>query len=498
MTIEASSESGLWRWWRRTVVGGVDHEGVLRRVADESGWSARYCFMVLISAAISILGLLLPSSAVLIGAMLISPLMMPIVGLGFGLATFDFEEVRRAAFALALGSLIAITFSALFVLVSPLQTVTTEIAIRTRPNLFDLLVAILSALAGGYGLVRGMGSTVVGVAIAIALMPPLAVVGFGISTANWTVACGALLLFMTNLVAMAVTVALFGRFYGFGAHLSPKQTQLQGIVLIGVMIALAIPLGVALHRIAWESVASRQIRDAVLDPFPAGARISQIDIDYDGTPASVRAVVLTPSTLERASADAATRVQRITGRAVDLRVDQIQVGSAPRAGETAQIARAQTGEGAGGGAGAPIRDRLALLAGAAPDAVVADETAKRAVVTMAALPGATTATYYTLAQRAGRGLEGWTLAFVPPAAPLAPIEMAGDSPTNRGGQALLANLWAAQRLGLPLAISGGSQTARDAITAQAREAGVGAVDNGAAPSDQMVRMTWLAPDVPNE
>ena len=79
---------------------GVDHDGVLRQIADESGWSGRYAFLIVISAAISLLGLLMPSVAVLIGAMLLSPLMMPIIGIGFGIATLDFREIRRAAFAL--------------------------------------------------------------------------------------------------------------------------------------------------------------------------------------------------------------------------------------------------------------------------------------------------------------------------------------------------------------------------------------------------------------
>ncbi|MBX3560661.1 MAG: DUF389 domain-containing protein [Sphingomonas sp.] len=496
MAVEAHGilSNRLWAWWRRTVIAEVDHEDVVRRVAEESGWSARYCFMILISAAMSILGLLLPSSAVLIGAMLISPLMMPIVGLGFGLATFDFIEVRRAAFALALGSVIAILFSAIFVMMSPLQTVTAEIAMRTRPNLFDLLVAILSALAGAYGLIRGMGSTVVGVAIAIALMPPLAVVGFGMATWNWTAAGGAALLFFTNLIAMAATIALFVRLYGFGAHLSPKQTQLQGFVLTAVMIALAVPLGVALHKIAWETVASRQIRDAVLTPFPNGSRISQIDIDYTGTPVIVRAVVLTPALSEQASAQAARAAQRLTGRPIDLRVDQVLVGNRPGAGESAQLARAQAGEDRRR-LGADLRDRIALLAGVAPESIVMDETGKRAAVTMAALPGASIETYHALVERATRGLEGWSLAFTPPPAALPQIAIADEAPDEAGARALTAAIWAARRLRLPVGVSGGNAEARETVIAAFAEVGVTARDEGAALGDA-IRLQWLAPDAP--
>ena len=163
----------LWETW---LAGGVDHDHVLKQIAEESGWSGRYAFLIVISAIISLLGLLMPSVAVLIGAMLLSPLMMPIIGLGFGIATLDFHEIRRALLALAAGSAIAVILSALLVSISPVQTITSEIAGRTQPTLFDLLVALLSAVAGAYALIRGRGGTVVGVAIAIALMPPLAVV----------------------------------------------------------------------------------------------------------------------------------------------------------------------------------------------------------------------------------------------------------------------------------------------------------------------------------
>ena len=111
--------SKLRRWWRIWVVGGVDHNAILREIAEDSGWSGRYVFLILVSAAISLLGLLMPSVAVLIGAMLLSPLMMPIIGLGFGIATLDFREIRRAAIALTLGSALAIVLCVILVAISP-------------------------------------------------------------------------------------------------------------------------------------------------------------------------------------------------------------------------------------------------------------------------------------------------------------------------------------------------------------------------------------------
>ena len=221
-----SSAAGLWMWWRHAITEGVDHQAVMTHIVEESGWSPRYAFMILMSGGIAVLGLLLSSPAVVIGAMLISPLMNPILGFGFSLAMFDFREARRSLTALAIGSILAVAFTAWIVLLSPLKEATDEILSRTRPNLFDLLVALFAALAGAFAIIRGRGATIVGVAIATALMPPLAVVGYGLATWNMPVLGGALALFVTNFVTIALSATIMARLYGFGRALSRHQTWL--------------------------------------------------------------------------------------------------------------------------------------------------------------------------------------------------------------------------------------------------------------------------------
>ena len=157
----AQESPAFLHWWKEQVVASVEHRAVVEKVHEDAGWSSHFAFMTLMSAGIAVLGLLLSSPAVVIGAMLISPLMGPIIGLGFALATFDSVEIRRSVRALAVGVVLAVGFCALIVLVSPLQTVTDEIAARTRPNLFDLLVALFSGLAGTYAMIRGRHGTIV-------------------------------------------------------------------------------------------------------------------------------------------------------------------------------------------------------------------------------------------------------------------------------------------------------------------------------------------------
>lgn len=480
----------LSRWWRNHVLAGVDYQKTLDRVLAESGFDGRYAFMIVISAGISILGLLLPSSAVLIGAMLISPLMMPIMGLGFGLAVFDLSEIRRAGIALLLGSLIAIVLSAAFVAVSPIQAVTTEIAIRTKPNLFDLLVAMLSALMGGYALIRGHGGAVVGVAIAIALMPPLAVVGFGIATWNATVFWGSLLLFLTNLVTMALTAALVARVYGFGAHLSPAQTRLQATIIVAGLVALAVPMGLALRHIAWETLAQRQIRDAVIAPFERGARISQIEINFDREPIVVRAAVLTPRLLPNLDARVRGELQESLGRPIDLHIDQINVGQATGASEAAQITAAQTEQRRSmDSAASDVVRTLQIAAGVDRDAITVDREARSAIVAAAPLPGAGVAAYRALESRVAAGAQGWRITLIPPVAALPDIAVADDKPA---AEPLAMAIWAAQRIKLPIGVAGsGAPTVVEALTEAGVDARVTGNGTGAA------RLRWLAPEETN-
>ncbi|MDQ2762433.1 MAG: DUF389 domain-containing protein, partial [Pseudomonadota bacterium] len=313
----------LYRWWRRAVVGRVDHEAVVGRIFEESGWSPRYAFMTMMSAGIAVLGLLLSSPAVVIGAMLISPLMNPILGFGFSLALFDFAELRRSLKALAIGASVAIAFTALIVAISPLQAPTAEIVARTRPNLFDLAVALFAALAGSFAIIRGRGETIVGVAIATALMPPLAVVGYGIATHNLPVGAGAFALFVTNFVTIALAATAMARFYGFGHHLSRRQTWMQTLLLLLVFVAMAIPLGISLNKIGREAVAVSQARFVLSEKFGAKSRVTQLDLDFTAAPLVVRAVVITPRGGMQKTSTIQSALEEALDRPVRLSLDQI-------------------------------------------------------------------------------------------------------------------------------------------------------------------------------
>ena len=443
----------LYRWWRRSVVGRVDHEAVIERIVEESGWSPRYAFMTMMSAGIAVLGLLLSSPAVVIGAMLISPLMNPILGFGFSLALFDFRELRRSLKALALGALAAVAFTALIVTISPLQAPTAEIVARTRPNLFDLAVALFAALAGSFAIIRGRGETIVGVAIATALMPPLAVVGYGIATRNVPVGTGAFALFITNFVTIALSATAMARFYGFGHHLSRRQSWMQTIVLLLVFVTMAIPLGISLNRIGREAVAVSQARSLLTARFSDEARVTQLDLDFAAQPLVVRAVVITPrGKMQKAPMIQAALVQALD-RPVRLDLDQILLEPGAGALEAQREELRQAGE-----TPSPETQRMtslakmiALVTGVAADDVTIDRDHRRATASAAALPGATVATYRTLEARAAAETEGWSVVIVPPQGPLPEIAFADNVDTldDTARAAVATSIWAARRWNMP-------------------------------------------------
>ncbi|MBE9058008.1 DUF389 domain-containing protein [Sphaerospermopsis sp. LEGE 08334] len=177
-----------------------------------------YWIQVLFAAGIATLGLVLNSPAVIIGAMLISPLMGSILANGLALAAGDVILAMRALFNLVLSCVVAITFAVLLVSFLPFKEMTAEIAARIRPNILDLVVALFSGAVGSVAICKepkGVATSIPGVAIAVALMPPLCVVGYGIGIAisldsvkGLQVASGGGLLFFTNLVAITFTAML--------------------------------------------------------------------------------------------------------------------------------------------------------------------------------------------------------------------------------------------------------------------------------------------------
>lgn len=445
---ERLEHMALYRWWRLSLVGSVDHEAVVTRIIGESGWTPRFAFMIMMSAGIAVLGLLLSSPAVVIGAMLISPLMNPILGLGFSLTLFDFAEMRRSLTAMAIGSLLAVLFTALIVLASPLKAPTAEILARTRPNLFDLLVALFAALAGTFSIIRGRGETITGVAIATALMPPLAVVGYGLATWNMPVLAGSLALFVTNFVTIALSATIMARFYGFGHRLSSQQGWYQTVILLLVFVVMAVPLGVSLARIAREALTVNQIRSFLSDRYGSRARVNQLDVDFEASPVVVRGVIIAPKARMEPDSRLREDLAAKLGRPVNLQLDQVLLdpGTSSLDAQRAELVKAQDAAKADE-QGRTVTRLIGLAAGVSSDAVTLDRDHQRAVAHAAPLPGADLLTYWAIERRARSVSEGWQIVIVPPVMSLPMIHFAdnADDLDPAAREAVLASAWAAKR-----------------------------------------------------
>ncbi|GGD65332.1 TIGR00341 family protein [Erythrobacter arachoides] len=478
----ADTWNGVVHWWLTDVSGTVDQVAVIESRRAECRLSARYLLMTCMSAGIAILGLLQGSAAVVIGAMLLSPLMDPIMGVGFALATGDYKWLRQSARALAIGTLVAVLFTALVVWASPLQTITSEIASRTRPSLLDLGVAIFSSIAGAYAMIRGRLGTIVGVAIATALMPPLAVVGYGLATQNATVFWGALFLFVTNLTAIALTATAMARAYGFSSNLSEKQTRFQTLLIVAVFVALSIPLFLSLRQIVWEAQATRQATGVVESVFEGRATVSQLAPNFERTPLRVSATVFTPEIVGDAEERAERLLRRSLGVEITMSLTQIRVGSSAEAQEEAQLAAAREEEAEAAAQAEDIAERLALLGGVPVEDVTVDRSRRRALVRARPLDGASLAAYAEIERRIDSTEPEWDIRFIPPLRPLpsVPFEQveeedgtdASFAPTARGRQALALVAWAQSRTGVPVRLSGPADAvaaARAALVEQGAE-----------------------------
>jgi uncharacterized hydrophobic protein (TIGR00271 family) len=206
---------------------------------------------------IASIGLNVNSTAVIIGAMLISPLMGPIMGLGLGIGINDFELVKKAARNLAIATVISIATSTLYFWITPLHDASSELLARTSPSIWDVFIAGFGGLAGIIAATRKEKSnTIPGVAIATALMPPLCTAGYGLASGNVYFFLGAIYLYFINSIFICVSTYLIVRYLNF--HKKEFQDKVyekkvKRYILIMVLITAAPSVYLA-YRIVDQSI----------------------------------------------------------------------------------------------------------------------------------------------------------------------------------------------------------------------------------------------------
>lgn len=190
-------------------VGEEEKEKVLTNIYSSISFSGANVWILACAILIASVGLNVNSTAVVIGAMLISPLMAPIVGAGFSLAMFDFALLRKSLKNLLISTLVGLLVSFIYFSLSPFKEAQSEILSRTSPNIYDVLIAFFGGLVGVIAVTRvEKGNPIPGVAIATALMPPLCTAGYGLATGNFAFFGGALFLYTINCVFICIATYL--------------------------------------------------------------------------------------------------------------------------------------------------------------------------------------------------------------------------------------------------------------------------------------------------
>jgi uncharacterized hydrophobic protein (TIGR00271 family) len=222
-----------------------EFKALFSNLRDNATLSSSFIVLITLSVMLAMLGLFANSSPVIIGAMILAPLMAPIVSLSMGLARADEKLMIRSLKTLGIGVSVAIFGAMVCTWFIPLETLTAEMKSRLTPTLLDLGVAVISGAAGAYAHARSeLSKSLAGVSIAVALVPPLSVVGIGLGWLDFNMASGAMLLFLTNLIGIALASSVTFLFLGFSPFRLAKKglgwnTILLMIISIPLMISFA-------------------------------------------------------------------------------------------------------------------------------------------------------------------------------------------------------------------------------------------------------------------
>lgn len=320
-----------------------EREQLYNSVLEESHLDPEFLTMLALSALIALLGLLQNSAAVIIGAMLISPLMNPILSAALALTLGDVRLGRKAAVVLTLSVAGAIVITWLIASFVPLKQATPEILARISPNLLDLGIAVFSGLAGTLALRSHKASVMIlpGVAIAVAVIPPLAVVGFAISNRQFAAAGGAFLLFVTNLVSIIISAAVVFLLMGFRPHREDEESRLKLkyrlALSAGVLAVLSIPLIQTLRNVVGQVRLRSEIQSTLEQAFKTEhSSVTDLNFTRNNHSLLVRATLRTTEYLDDEHVHAAEKsLRKNVSEDAHLEIDQILV---TQGGLTAQAA----------------------------------------------------------------------------------------------------------------------------------------------------------------
>lgn len=222
--------------------GEEEKAKVLDNVVRNTSFRGANLWILACAIVVASVGLNVNSTAVIIGAMLISPLMGPIVGAGFALGTYDFALLKKSGKNLLIATVVSLVVSTLYFLISPFKDAQSELLARTSPNIYDVLIAFFGGLVGVIAITRAeKGNPIPGVAIATALMPPLCTAGYGLAMGNYAYFLGALYLYTINCFFIGIATFVIVKYlnYPLVNHVNKlKQKQIRNTISMLIILLL--------------------------------------------------------------------------------------------------------------------------------------------------------------------------------------------------------------------------------------------------------------------
>jgi len=279
---------------------------------EESRLSQNFMVLLVLATMIATFGLFINSSSVIIGAMLLAPLMQPIVSLSMGVLRQDEALQINGAKTIAIGVFSVIVTAALIALFIPIERLTSEMAGRLSPTILDLFVAIVSGAAAAYAKSNEkiLGS-LAGVAIAVALVPPIAVAGIGLGWGDWSMFSTAFLLFITNLVGIVLAAAFTFAMLGF----SPLHLAKKGIATWLVIVALvAIPLYASFSKMEEDIHIQKTLANLAFNVGEHDVKLTHIELVHRAKIDEIRCEVISSGILSK---EEKTRLKEAILKSID-------------------------------------------------------------------------------------------------------------------------------------------------------------------------------------
>lgn len=263
----------------------VDEAQTIANIRADASFRGANLWVLIFAIFTASLGLNVNSTAVIIGAMLISPLMGPIVGMGLSVGINDLDLLKTSAKNYAVATLVSVVTATVYFLLSPFKEAQSELLARTAPTLYDVMIAFFGGAAGIVAIATGgKGNVIPGVAIATALMPPLCTAGYGLATGQWMFFLGAFYLFFINTVFIATATFLGVRLMGFDWHqeVSKEQGRKARRVLMWIVVLTMVPAGIMTFDLVRKSLFNQDVARFVEQELSwSGTQILSQQVDRD-------------------------------------------------------------------------------------------------------------------------------------------------------------------------------------------------------------------------